>query len=378
MSDVRTEISQTEISQTEIRRTEILPTAVSQTRTLHTEEFEVALPETVRKHTNMPMLLTLGPALTMIVPVAMMAAFGNLIYGNSGSSFLYMTLITGGTSALMGMIFSVSNHLYRRRSEKEEERKASEDYAEYLEITGDYLEKCRSENRLFLSERYPQVQELLREVSRDRLFKRYFRDEDFLTVRLKTGQLPFQMRVYLSGNKNRIKKSEGIRKAEELADRFSVIDDVPVTVNLKEIRHMGITEESGLGSVLNLVIQIAFFCGPSKVKICAIYDERDSRMRKALACIKFLPHLWVDGGKSSLMAGNREELSRLIPLLNLKLAENRKHFIFLILNQWMSRLLRTASILIRRILRKILHFSCIRMIRMKRAICLESTRSTLW
>lgn len=302
------------------------------TPVFHTGEFEIALPEISRKNAQLPLILSLGPAFTMIVPITMMAVFGNLIYGKSGSNFIYMTLITGGTSALMGAIWALSNHLYRRKSEREEERKSILAYEEYLKATEEYLEKCRDENRIYLSGKYPAMNDLLQRFTKDSLFGRYFKDEDFLMIRLKAGQLPFQMRVFVSGNKNRVIKSEEMIRAEQLADRFSVIENVPVGVNLKEIRHIGIDRKSGLESVLNVILQLAFFCAPSELRICVIYDRREKQTEKALTSIKFLPHLWVNGGRNSLIAGNREELSVLLPVLNLKLSEKKTHFVFFILN----------------------------------------------
>lgn len=299
---------------------------------LHTGDYEILPPEIPARSESQPLILSIGPAFTMILPIILMALLGDRIYEGGGTSFIYMTLITGGSSAVLGLVWGLVNNLYRRRSHRLEERRSKEEYLEYLSRQRSYLTQYAEENRRFLLNKYPAASELLTDSEITSLFKRYYLDDDFLFLRLGLGSMPFQMHVFLSGKGKLIHETQEHSMALELVEAFEKLDDVPIGVNLKLQRHIGIPKEVPLEGVLGLILQIAYFDTPTKVKLCVFYDDKDSYQRRFVTSIKFLPHLWIDGGSRTLMAGNQEEVAMLLPMLKLKLEDEKLSLIFLILD----------------------------------------------
>lgn len=100
---------------------------------LHTEDYEILLPDRLPKNRNNPFILSVGPTFTMGVPIILMALFGSKIYG-SNNTFVYMMLITGGSGCLLGIIWGCANYFYKKRIQQKEENARREEFELYIKI----------------------------------------------------------------------------------------------------------------------------------------------------------------------------------------------------------------------------------------------------
>ena len=284
----------------------------------HTEEFEILVPERVTPRVQRPFILTVGPSLTMIVPVLLMTMLSMLnskAQGQSNSYFMYFSIVTGGTSCILGAIWGISNYLYQKSSDKKALMKRCDDFDEYLMKAREYLNECVLDNREYLCEKYPPLK-MLMTIDDTELWQRYKKDEDFLFVRMKKGTLPFQMRIYLSENTKQLTPSEEVLRARELVEEFQFIDEVPVGIDFSKKTRLGLLEsENSIGIVLGILMQLAILVDPEDLKIALFINSEKEEQRAFKEAVKFMPHLYKSDNSVRFLADDMMSTARLAGIL---------------------------------------------------------------
>lgn len=299
---------------------------------LHTGEIEVIMPDKPVALPRQSLFLSLGPTLTMVLPMLLMAQLSGRYMGEMGSGFYYLSAVMSGCAAFLAVFWGLVNHGYSKYCKRQEERQKERQYREYLRGVEDYLANCQSENRRILEQRYPPAAELLREEKGTLkvLWNRYYRQKDFLFLRLGVGETDFQMQIKLSGGKGGIYQGKLAKEAEKMAKRFTLLKQVPVGIDLFENRQVGIVEaqdkkenegeqmkESSVKEVLlQLLLQIMICHCYTEVKIVCFYRQERALDREIAQCLKWAPHSWSADRRTRFLAGNEQEAAEILPVLN--------------------------------------------------------------
>ena len=128
---------------------------------LHTEEFEILVPDERSSGDKTPLILRIGPMTGMLIPVVVMALFGSRIYQGSTHGFMYFGMVTALSSALSGITWAAISSRYRIRHENALIKKAAEEFEAYIANVRSHLEKCADENRKYMYERYRSSDEIV-------------------------------------------------------------------------------------------------------------------------------------------------------------------------------------------------------------------------
>lgn len=88
---------------------------------LHTKELELYLPEPAKVVNEQPLFLTAGPAMTMVLPMALTAMLGSRLYGGAG--YYRISLVMTAASAFLSLFWGAVNHRYRRWVSRKEEKR---------------------------------------------------------------------------------------------------------------------------------------------------------------------------------------------------------------------------------------------------------------
>jgi len=301
----------------------------------HREDYEILLPEKIRESESVPIILAVGPSLTMVVPILLMALLSGRFYNQNGSGYIYLSLITAGTGCVLGLIWNISNQIFRRRSLKKRIAFSKSEYERYLSTVREYLNNCVEENRRFLKDRYPNITEILADCNPGKIWKSYRMDDDYGFLRLSTGTVKFQMRVYLSSSNKEMFPSKEHEMAERLVSDYREVDDFPRGINIFDIRFLGIVKSGNemrdCEYLLGLIIRLTFGIHYGELKIAIFYDENDSCQKNMINSVRFIPHLFDDGYKTRMLAGSSESVRKLLPILS---SEKEKTYktVFLILD----------------------------------------------
>lgn len=290
-------------------------------RVLHVGEIEVQSPLPRERINRTPLLLGLGPSVTMMLPVMLMSFMGS--QNAAGTSFYYLSAAMSLCSCMLALFWGLVNHFYEKHQWSEKEKHRVGQYREYLEGLGKQLEIKKNENRVILEEKYPPAV-FFTENGLKVMQSRYYLREDFLFMRIGTGSVPFQILLKKTGE-NRIVSELLSKEAGELINQYQNLSDVPVGIDLKKDRLVGLTgsKEAVFGILGQLLFQIAACCLPAEVKVACFYQKEDNEQKQFAQHIKWMPHIWSFGKRCRFMAGDESEAAEIIPLLTKEIEKER-------------------------------------------------------
>lgn len=248
------------------------------------KKIEIKAPPPKSEFTRGGIFQMLLPAITTIGFTLVMAQVlnrGPFIYMMVG-----MTVITTG--------FNIKKFLSEMKKKKEETKRRQEVYEEYLLDTRSRIRKERNKEREALDYQNPTPKDLERMVLNDssRLYEKTLLDDDFIQVNL--GYYRGKSKIEVAYDKDealKIDKDELVEIAKEIKKEYGEIDQIPVTIDLKNA-HLGI-----VGSKVNiheqlkyLLQQLTFFQSYHDLQIIFLHDER---YRENFSYVKWYPHLKI-------------------------------------------------------------------------------------
>lgn len=270
-------------------------------------------PPAPEQEKNAPLIMTIGPALTMTLP--MLAGSSLAVFGAStGGAYMYTGIVTAVLSGLIGAVWAAANLLYGRKSRREHEAQRFNAYSEYLIRRAADIRRDYEENTRLLLETYPSARQCIANGCQGKhLWERNAAHEDFLRFRLGLGDLPFQETIQVPAEKFELYPDTLRDKPRLIRDNFQTLHQVPVCVDLEQERLIGLVGGPDLagarGVLYNLLAQIAVQNCYTDVKLAFLYQENQGDDTEKWACCRWLPHVWSEGRKSRYVAANAAEAS---------------------------------------------------------------------
>ncbi len=276
------------------------------------ELLEIEAPPALRAREKRPLLLTIGPSFTMAIPMllgCMLAIYGR--GGSGGGVYMYTGLVTAVTSALLGVVWALLNLRYAARREREEKELRFEAYSQYLIRITDYLKEKQEYNAAVLRDAYPPAQACAAYDREEvRLWNRNPSHPDFLYVRVGQGDLPFQMDIRVQAQRFSLVSDPMAQRPETLKEQYRILRDVPVGVDLREHRLVGLVGRDLRGSFAlarMLIVQLAATHCYTEVKLAFVGSRGGGPDLEGWAFARWLPHVWSEDRKLRFFARTREE-----------------------------------------------------------------------
>lgn len=222
-----------------------------------------------------------------------------------GGQALFTGNIIGAVTSLVlpGMTQGLTE-----KDRKEYEEKRVERYREYLKfIEEEIAEEIRFEEN-FYRDIFPSLKDTLGFIkTKGRLWERRKIDEDFLTVRLGTGTIPMFAEKQYAKKKFQLEPDFLEQEMYALAEKPSLLNDVPVTVSLQDDWIMGIlgSQRDSLKMVINMIAYIAVTHAYDDVKMAIIASPE---MEKELEFTKYLQHFWDNERTIRFVATNSSDV----------------------------------------------------------------------
>lgn len=286
-----------------------------QEKGLHTGEVEILTPKPKQTREETPVLLSLGPSMTMVIPMLAMALVGSSLM-EQGGGFYLLSLVTGTCSALLALFWGLVNHGYKKHGERRYEKHRMMQYREYLQRMRHELSGYMEDNRIVLEARYPAAEDFLGNESRLPvvLWNRYFRQQDFLFLRLGRGSISFQMQLKLARQSGDIVPDALYQEGVEFVREFDRMESVPVGIDFFKVRQLGMItdhdQEKGYGVLWALLVQLAACQCYTEVKVACFYDKRKPSQRQLADGIRWMPHIWSPDGKTRFLQEMRGKAGR--------------------------------------------------------------------
>lgn len=295
---------------------------------LHEGTVEILVPASRTRERGGPLILSLGPSLTMVLPMLVMAWLGASL--GQESSFYLLSVAMGICSAALALFWGTVQYGYRRHEGGRNEKQRVLEYREYLHNMRSRLNACVEDNRRILEQKYPPADAFLENETQPPkvLWNRYSRQKDFLFLRLGTGETEFQMKVVLAQKSDKILPDLLFQEGEGLVREFQRIRQVPVGVDFSRVRQLGILAgqegKEGYGVLYQLLVQLAACHCYTEMKVVCFFDREKPLQKELAEQIKWMPHSWSPDGKTRYLAGDERESAQILPVLMTELERGRE------------------------------------------------------
>lgn len=284
----------------------------------------------------------IGPSITMVIPMMTSCGLYFAVSGSENAAFRLIALASTVVSGIIGAVWGMVNYRESIVESREFERKRVTAYTEYVKRKEAFILEKYQETKRQRTAMYPSAQECCSYGRKNaRLWNRNETHEDFLFVRLGMGNMSFQAKIKIPLERFSINEDELNKKTDEIYEKYSVLRDVPVGIDLKKERLWGVVGGNGKTGayqiVNNIIAQVAANMCYTDVKIVVAYEEKDEMDKEKWEAIKWLPHCWSEDKKIRYFATNAEEIGdvfyELTNVLRMREEEegtNQPHFILVL------------------------------------------------
>ena len=280
------------------------------------EEKELVIdpPPVKEQEPNTPVLLTVGPMLTMSMSSMVMAfvSISNLKNGNG-------SLISALPSIVMAFAMLLSTLLWpsiTRRYEKKLARKKEQDrinkYSVYMDSRRNIILQELQDQTNLLNISYPNLYECSRVIldKKDELWCKRIEDDDFLKVNLGCGNYPLKLKITYPEEHFTMIEDELKEIANKLSREPKILKNVPVPYSFLDNNISSIVGNYNdrVDYFKKILLQIVAFHGYTDLKIVILTDNDK---KNNWSTIKNLPHCFSDDKNVRFFASNKEEYSML-------------------------------------------------------------------
>lgn len=280
---------------------------------INVETITIDPPPAPRDVPNLPLFMQIGPAMTMALPMLLgsgMTIVASRTGGGAGSALMFTGIITAVASAFIGTFWAIMNMRFNKKNIRLGEERRFQKYGQYLINKQNEIQQIYEADGRALHEKYISS-ELIADydAKNEKLWNRNFNHSDVLTYRLGVGDVPFPAVIEIQKEKFSMIDDSLAEKPKMISERFSVMHDVPVCINLKEKGLIGVIGKANAWApiIKNLIIQIAGNNSYTDVKIALVFDSNKMANTSSWDFVKWLPHVWSEDKKLRFLATDKNE-----------------------------------------------------------------------
>ena len=279
------------------------------------DEVNIDLPPQEEKSEETPLLLTLGPQLTMMV-MSIYSSLDTIIGFAEGevdtsrfvASLLTVLVLLSGT-----LLWPFILKFYKKKQNKKKQVKRVVKYKKYLEKKKNDINLIKTQQQQLLFEENPRL-DLVNEVILKRkndLWKKNLDDDDFLTVCLGLGTIKSKIKAKYPEDRFSIEdEDELVKSLKSVLDNSKYIDNAPFTFSLIENNITAVVgEESNCDRLIdNMFLQIMAYHPYSDLKIVVFTSPENAEKWNYL---KISPHCWDNQHNNRYFATSIEEFNEM-------------------------------------------------------------------
>lgn len=282
---------------------------------LREEQIEVLAPMNKAEEPEQNMLLMLAPvAVSLVLTIVIRGMMG------SGGAFVIYSVCT----MLMGAVMSVVTARMTVKKYRKKEQKRVDGYKAYIEEKEIYIEQAQEDERRIMEEKFLNDQRELElvEAFDERLFEKDIYDNDFLTVRLGTGDIRSKCEITYKKEEFKNTEDELTLYPEKLYERYRIIQNVPVVSSFKDANAVGIlgNRHSLYNYFEHLVMEIAVRHFYKEAKMVFLLDGEEDQYQ----WIKWLKNVETEDGAGRLIASSEESYHQLLETLYAELTRREE------------------------------------------------------
>lgn len=271
-------------------------------RDIETAVFKIDAPPQNQLGEEMPIMMAIGPSMTMGMASMATAVFG-VMQGN------ILSAVTSGFMLLGTVMWPIISKKYEKKKKEQREALRQEKYKDYLErIKNSFNDECTKQKQILLENSVDINECENRILNKSRkLWDRSFGQNDFLKINVGKGSVPMDANIEYPERKFEIERDELEEQLLNICEAEHLVEDVPITVSLFENKVTGIIGDRNdtIKFANGLILQLATLYSYDEVKFVFILNENDA---DKLVYVKWLPHIWNDDKSFRFLAKNFDDI----------------------------------------------------------------------
>ena len=286
---------------------------------------EIDAPPTKKEKDETPVLLTVGPMLTMSMTsvVMLISSLSNMRNGNGVGSQM-TSIVMAGAMLASCLLWPMMTRAYQNFSEKKYEHKRQKKYKSYIEKKEVEIEKHIEKQKNNLLENNLSVADTQNVIRGHnvRLWQRRITDSDFLTLPVGIGNTKTKIDIKYPEEHFSMSDDDMLELALELGKKERILQDVPITFSFYDNISTGIIGDAIITKefIDRIVLQIMANYSYDEVKIVtftSMENETDWDY------IKILPHSWSNDKAMRFFGSSNDDYREMIYVLE-KIYNERK------------------------------------------------------
>ena len=278
------------------------------------KDFKLVTPPSFGEKQKSPILLVLGPMLTMgiISYISLFMILQNVFKNHVPLSQCWLQLLTS-IAMIMSMIgWPTITNRYSRHVEKKQKKAAIANYKKYLEQMALELEAEANNQKIILFENLIKTEDCINLITKKGIgfWSKRNDQNDFLVTRVGMGDDKLDMDVSYNTDDSQIADSELKRAADELINRYKLISGIPIGYSFVENKNTAVmgSRKVTVDFVNNLILQLLSFYTCDDLKFVVFTSEENE---KDWEYFKYLPHTFSNDKMFRYFASNQTDVKLL-------------------------------------------------------------------
>ena len=291
------------------------------------DTFELKLdpPPASQSADEVPMIMLIGPSMTMGMASISMGVFAVINAMERGDITAAIPAIVMSISMLCGtLLWPLITKRYQRRLRIKNEAKRQAAYRKYLAKMEEVIADETLRQETVMQKNDVGTPEYVKRILSNppQIWERTPKHTDFLNLRLGNGNLPLNANIQFQERKFSVEKDNLEEHMHTFCEKKRWLTNVPVCLPLANRHISGVYGEKDIifSYAKSLILQIVALHSYDEVKLVLLYDES---VADGFAFTRFLPHTMNNERTVRYIATNSDEAKELSASLD-KIVEHRK------------------------------------------------------
>ena len=278
-----------------------------------TFELKLDAPPSNQNNDEVPMIMLIGPSMTMGMASIATGAFAVSSAIERGDFKSAIPSIVMSLSMLLGtLMWPIITKTYQRKLRDKKEARRQETYKEYLIKMQELIAEETAHQEQVLRENDVNIEIYANRIlaTAPQIWERTPKHTDFLSLRLGYGNLPLNANIQYSERRFTVEQDNLTEAMYQFGEQERLLTNVPVCLPLTKHFISGVYADRGylLSYAKSLILQTVALHSYDEVKIVLIYDESDEA---EISFVRWLPHTMNNERTVRYIASNSDEAKEL-------------------------------------------------------------------
>ncbi len=294
-------------------------------RIIQTKIITLSPPPKQEGEDRMPLILTIGPMMTMGV-ISLVMVINTVSKIQSGVTTIQQAwpqLASSGAMLMSMLLWPTLTKIFNKRLKESLKKELIEKYTNYLKDKEEELVAVEKLQRNILIENLIPVEQCLSIIKTAKInfWDKRIDQNDFLEVRIGTGDELLDVKVNYPEEGFTINEDELRKKSDALVEKYKYIKNVPLGYSFyknKITAFMGLNNKC-YGLLNNIILQLITFYSYDDIKLVVFTNEKNE---DKWDYIKYLNHSFSNDKSFRFFSTNYDSAKRICDFLNVEI-QNR-------------------------------------------------------